>query len=158
MSRNTYSRRRFLQTSGTLTGGLLVSFFIPASAKRLGEKAAAAGTLFAPNAYLSITPDNNIRIMLAHVEMGQGVWTTLPMLMAEELDCDWNKIIVEHAPPGQPFVHTTYGIQITGGSSSTWSEFDRYRNAGATARALLITAAAQNSMYRSRPAKLKKDL
>jgi isoquinoline 1-oxidoreductase beta subunit len=143
MSKTTYSRRRFLQTSGTLTGGLLVSFFIPASAKRMGEKAAAADVLFAPNAYLSITPDNNIRIMLAHVEMGQGVWTTLPMLMAEELDCDWDKIIVEHAPPGQPFVHTTYGIQITGGSSSTWSEFDRYRNAGATARALLVTAAAQ---------------
>jgi isoquinoline 1-oxidoreductase subunit beta len=142
MSKTNYSRRRFLQTSGTLTGGLLVSFFIPASAKRLGEKAAAADVLFAPNAYLSITPDNNIRIMLAHVEMGQGVWTTLPMLMAEELDCDWDKIIVEHAPPGEPYKHTAYGIQITGGSTSTWSEFDRYRNAGATARALLLAAAA----------------
>jgi isoquinoline 1-oxidoreductase beta subunit len=143
MSRTHYSRRRFLQTSGTLTGGLLVSFFIPASAKRLGEKAAAADVLFAPNAYISITPDNNIRIMLAHVEMGQGVWTTLPMLIAEELDCDWDKITVEHAPPGEPYKHTAYGIQITGGSTSTWSEFDRYRNAGATARALLVQAAAQ---------------
>jgi isoquinoline 1-oxidoreductase beta subunit len=143
MSNTTYSRRRFLQTSGTLTGGLLVSFFIPASAKRLGEKAAGADVLFAPNAYLSITPDNSIKIMLAHVEMGQGVWTTLPMLIAEELDCDWDKITVEHAPPGEPYKHTTYGLQITGGSTSTWSEFDRYRNAGATARALLMQAAAQ---------------
>ncbi|MBO9204682.1 MULTISPECIES: xanthine dehydrogenase family protein molybdopterin-binding subunit [Niastella] len=143
MSSTTYSRRRFLQTGGTLTGGLLVSFFIPASAKRLGEKAASADVLFVPNAYLSITPDNNIKILLSHVEMGQGVWTTLPMLMAEELDCDWDKISVEHAPPGEPYKHTAYGIQITGGSTSTWSEFDRYRNAGATARALLVQAAAQ---------------
>ncbi|MFL5747463.1 MAG: molybdopterin cofactor-binding domain-containing protein [Niastella sp.] len=143
MSHSTYSRRRFLQTSGTLTGGLLVSFFIPASAKRLGEKAAAGDVLFAPNAYLNIMPDNSIKIMLSHVEMGQGVWTTLPMLIAEELDCDWDKITVEHAPPGEPYKHTSYGIQITGGSTSTWSEFDRYRNAGATARTLLVQAAAQ---------------
>jgi isoquinoline 1-oxidoreductase beta subunit len=143
MSSTSYSRRRFLQTSGTLTGGLLISFVIPASAKRFGQKAAAADVLFVPNAYLNITPDNTVRILLSHVEMGQGVWTTLPMLMAEELDCDWEKISVEHAPPGQPYKHTTYGIQITGGSSSTWSEFDRYRQAGATARALLIEAAAK---------------
>jgi isoquinoline 1-oxidoreductase beta subunit len=139
---NTLSRRSFLQTGGTLTGGLLISFFIPASAKKLGELAAGS-TLFAPNAFLNILPDNNIKIVLSHVEMGQGVWTTLPMLIAEELDCDWNKVIVEHAPPGQPFVHTVYGIQITGGSSSTWSEFERYRNAGATARALLLEAGAK---------------
>lgn len=143
MNETTYNRRQFLKTGGTLTGGLMLSFFVPASAKRLGEKAAAAGVMFAPNAFLNITPDNTIKILLAHVEMGQGVWTTLPMLMAEELDCDWEKVTVEHAPPGQPFVHTVYGIQITGGSTSTWSEFDRYRNAGATARAMLLEAAAK---------------
>lgn len=139
---NTLSRRRFLQTGGTITGGLLISFFIPAGAKKLGELPTGS-TMFAPNAFLNILPDNSIKIVLSHVEMGQGVWTTLPMLIAEELDCDWNKVTVEHAPPGQPFVHTVYGIQITGGSSSTWSEFERYRNAGATARALLIEAAAK---------------
>lgn len=143
MSETTYNRRQFLKTGSAITGGLMLSFFVPASAKRLGEKAAAAGTMFAPNAYLNITPDNTIKILLAHVEMGQGVWTTLPMLMAEELDCDWEKVTVEHAPPGQPFVHTVYGIQITGGSTSTWSEFDRYRNAGATAKAMLVEAAAK---------------
>jgi isoquinoline 1-oxidoreductase beta subunit len=142
MSNTLYSRRRFLQTGGAITGGLLISFFIPASAKKLGG-GPTGNTMFAPNAYLNILPDNNIKILLSHVEMGQGVWTTLPMLIAEELDCEWNKITVEHAPPGQPFMHTVYGIQITGGSSSTWSEFERYRNAGATARALLIQAAAQ---------------
>jgi len=142
MSNTTYTRRRFLQTSGTVTGGLLLSFFIPAGAKRLGDKA-AGNRAFAPNAYLNITPDNNVKIMLAHVEMGQGVWTTLPMLIAEELDCDWNKITVEHAPPGEPYKHPKYGLQITGGSTSTWSEFERYRQAGATAKAMLLEAAAK---------------
>ena len=142
MSDTLYSRRSFIKTGSTVTGGLLISFFIPAAAKKLGELP-TGNTMFAPNAYLNVLPDNNIKIVLSHVEMGQGVWTTLPMLIAEELDCDWNKVIVEHAPPGQPFVHTVYGLQITGGSSSTWSEFERYRNAGATARALLVQAAAQ---------------
>lgn len=142
MSESTYTRRRFLKTGSTVTGGLLLSFFIPASAKRLGEKAGGNST-FVPNAYLNITPDNNVRILLAHVEMGQGVWTTLPMLIAEELDCDWDKVIVEHAPPGEPYKHTAYGLQITGGSTSTWSEFDRYRQAGATAKAMLLEAAAK---------------
>lgn len=143
MSNSTaYSRRQFIKTSSTVSGGLLISFFIPASAKKLAGKIPTNST-FAPNAYLNIAPDNSIRIILAHVEMGQGVWTTLPMLIAEELDCDWNKVTVEHAPPGKPYVHTAFGIQITGGSSSTWSEFDRYRNAGATARAMLIAAAAK---------------
>ena len=142
MSENTYTRRRFLKTGGTVTGGLLLSFFVPASAKKLGEKATGNST-FVPNAYLNITPDNNVKIMLAHVEMGQGVWTTLPMLIAEELDCDWDKITVEHAPPGESYKHTAYGIQITGGSTSTWSEFERYRQAGATAKAMLMEAAAK---------------
>jgi isoquinoline 1-oxidoreductase beta subunit len=125
-----------------MTGGLLVSFVVPAGAKKLAEKL-DVDTVFAPNAYLRIGSDNSIKILLAHVEMGQGVWTTLPMLIAEELDCDWDKIQVEHAPPAQPYLHTVFGLQITGGSSSTWSEFDRYRTAGATARVQLVQAAAQ---------------
>jgi isoquinoline 1-oxidoreductase beta subunit len=138
----TFNRRQFLKTSATVGGGLLISFFIPASAKRFAGKL-PADSLFVPNAYLNIAPDNTIKIILAHSEMGQGVWTTLPMLIAEELDCDWDKISVEHAPPGKPYLHTVYGIQMTGGSTTTWSEFDRYRNAGATARALLVEAAAK---------------
>ena len=141
MSETTYSRRKFLQTGGTITGGLLLSFFVPASAKKFAPK--MAGAPFVPNAYLNIAPDNTIKVILAHVEMGQGIWTTLSMLIAEELDCDWDKVTVEHAPPGKPYVHAIYGIQITGGSTTTWSEFERYRNAGATARAMLIDAAAK---------------
>lgn len=142
MSTTTYSRRDFLKTGGMMGGGLFISFFIPAGAKHF-HTPGNIDALFAPNAYLNIGSDNSIKIILAHVEMGQGIWTTLPMLIAEELDCDWSKIKVEHAPPGQPYIHTVFGVQITGGSSSTWSEFERYRNAGATARALLIEAAAK---------------
>jgi isoquinoline 1-oxidoreductase beta subunit len=75
--------------------------------------------------------------------MGQSIWTTLPMLIAEELDADWSKIKVEHAKAAPEYIHTAYGIQITGGSSTTWSEFDRYRQAGALTRALLLAAAAE---------------
>jgi isoquinoline 1-oxidoreductase beta subunit len=75
--------------------------------------------------------------------MGQGIWTTLPMLIAEELDADWSRIRVEHAPAAPAYAHTAFGMQMTGGSSSTWSEFDRCRQAGAMARAVLVTAAAQ---------------
>src|SRR2546426_11309327 len=75
--------------------------------------------------------------------MGQGIWTALPMRIAEELDADWSKSRVEHGEAAPVYAHTAFGMQMTGGSTSTWSEFDRYRQAGATARALLVQAAAQ---------------
>ncbi len=134
------NRRDFIKTTSLLGGGLLISFSLPAGIKNLG---AAPATVFAPNAFLKIGTDDSIRVILSKVEMGQGVWTTLPMLIAEELDCDWSKIKVEHSPPSQAYAHTAYGVQITGGSTSTWSEFDRYRMAGATARAMLVEAAAK---------------
>src|SRR5687768_4945706 len=74
--------------------------------------------------------------------MGQGVWTTLPMLLAEELDADWSRIRVEHAPAAPAYAHAVFGMQMTGGSTSTWSEFERYRQAGAVARNMLLQAAA----------------
>jgi isoquinoline 1-oxidoreductase subunit beta len=83
-----------------------------------------------------------VTVLLAHSEMGQGIWTALPMLIAEELDADWSRIKVEHAPAGQAYAHTMFGMQMTGGSTSTWTEFDRYRQAGAAARAMLVQAAA----------------
>ena len=75
--------------------------------------------------------------------MGQGIWTTLAMLIAEELGCDWSKIRVEHALAAPVYAHTAFGMQMTGGSTSTWESFGQLRQAGATARALLIAAAAQ---------------
>ncbi|MBS1659892.1 MAG: xanthine dehydrogenase family protein molybdopterin-binding subunit [Bacteroidetes bacterium] len=142
------SRREFLKSMAILGSGLVIPFHI---VKGMGRGAAAAGvaaaagngpSFFAPNAFLTIMPDNTIQITLAHVEMGQGVWTTLPMLIAEELDCDWKDISVQHCPPDPAYNHTVMPLIITGGSTTTWSEFDRYRKAGATARVMLTEAGA----------------
>lgn len=139
------NRRNFIQSGALLGGGLLISFKIPAANKFAALSETAAETAFIPNAFLNIGTDNSITVYLAHVEMGQGIWTTLPMLLAEELDVDLDQMTVKHSGAGKEFNHTVYGVQITGGSSTTWSEFDRYRNAGATARVLLTQAAAKRS-------------
>lgn len=145
MDNSTVSRRSFMKTGTLLTGGLLISFTVLPAGGRRGAAITGATTPdgFSPNAFLNIKSDNSITITLTHVEMGQGIWTTLPMLLAEELDCDWIDIKVVHAPAAPAYNHAVYGIQITGGSSSTWSEFDRYRQAGATARILLTQVAAK---------------
>jgi isoquinoline 1-oxidoreductase subunit beta len=139
-----FSRRSFIKSTALVAGGLVVAFSIPQAKRFMGvANAAETLTLPPPNAFLRIGADDSITVMLAHSEMGQGIWTTLPMLIADELDADWSKIKVEHAPAAPAYVHTAYGIQITGGSSTTWSEFERYRQAGALTRALLLQAAAK---------------
>ncbi|QHF39070.1 twin-arginine translocation pathway signal protein [Pseudomonas sp. S34] len=141
---NALSRRGFLKGSAMLGGGLVVAFAMP-GAHRFAMGAENQGNVFAPNAFLRIGNDNSVTVLLGHSEMGQGIWTGLTMLIAEELDADWTKIRVEHAPASA----TDYGLpgfggmQITGGSTSTWMEFDRYRQAGAAARLMLIDAAAK---------------
>lgn len=136
------NRRDFIRTGVLATGGLLISFDVPVRASRLSSVAPPAARP-ALNAFLQIGEDNSIHIILSKVEMGQGMWTTLPMLIAEELDCDWSKIKVAHrrGGKGDDFSESIY-VQTTGGSDSTRSEFDRYRLAGATARTMLVSAAA----------------
>ncbi|SCW35605.1 MULTISPECIES: xanthine dehydrogenase family protein molybdopterin-binding subunit [unclassified Pseudomonas] len=133
------SRRGFLKSSAVLGSGLIVGFSVP-GAKRL--MAQTTDSEFAPNAFLRIAPDDSITILLAHSEMGQGVWTTLTMLIAEELDADWSRLKVEHAPAAAAYASPQRGVQATVGSSSIREEFERYRRAGAMARTLLIQAAA----------------
>lgn len=137
------SRRNFLKTGALASGGLLLSFTVPYTDRLSKLNGAVPFDSFKPNAFLSINPDNSVKVLLAHVEMGQGIWTTLPMLIADELDFDWEKVIVEHSPVDPAYNHTGYGIQITGGSTTTYTEFDRYRKAGATARKMLLQAAAK---------------
>ncbi|MBW8311589.1 MAG: molybdopterin-dependent oxidoreductase, partial [Rhizobium sp.] len=138
---NTVSRRNFLKAGALLGGGLVVAFVVPGG-RRLAFAQAPEGATLVPNAFLRIGSDDRVTVLLAHSEMGQGIWTTLPMLINEELDADWSKIGVEHAPAAPAYAHTAFGAQMTGGSTTTWSEFDRYRQAGATARTLLVQAAA----------------
>lgn len=136
------NRRNFIKTSTLLGGGLVISFILPAGIKRLAF-IEAPSIVFTPNAFLRIGTDGSVQIILSKVEMGQGIWTTLPMLIAEELDCDWSSIKVEHSPVGKEYTHTFIPTQGTFGSTSTVSEFDRYRQAGAVARTMLVEAAAK---------------
>ncbi|MFL5402627.1 MAG: molybdopterin cofactor-binding domain-containing protein [Gemmatimonadales bacterium] len=138
----TPSRREFLKTGALVTGGLVIAFTVP-GAKRFARAGRLPAGGLVPNAFLRVGSDDSVTVLLAHSEMGQGIWTSLPMLIAEELDADWSKIKVEHAPAAPAYAHTVFRMQMTGGSSSTWSEFDRYRQAGAIGRALLVAAAAQ---------------
>jgi isoquinoline 1-oxidoreductase beta subunit len=135
------SRRDFLRSGSLAAGGLLLSFSVRAVTTKPLAHAITQASL---NAFLKIGEDNSIYIILSKVEMGQGIWTTLPMLIAEELDCDWKKIKVMHRPSGRgdDFRESIF-VQSTGGSDSTKSEFDRCRLAGATAREMLIEAASR---------------
>jgi isoquinoline 1-oxidoreductase beta subunit len=138
------SRRRFLKAGAAAGAGLVVAFVIPGASRfAMAQTEAGAVAAFAPNAFLRVGSDDSVTVLVAHSEMGQGIWTGLAMLIAEDLDADWSKVKVEHAPAAPVYAHTAFGMQMTGGSTSTWSEFDRYRQAGATARALLVAAAAQ---------------
>lgn len=140
------SRRAFLKTSAAVGGGLVVGFFVPPALRRLAfaqEPPAAAPSLPAANAFLRIGKDESVTVLIAHSEMGQGIWTTLPMLVNEELDADWGRFRVEHAPAAPAYRHTVFPIQMTGGSTTTWSGLDRYRQVGAVTRTLLLAAAAQ---------------
>jgi len=136
--------RRELLVSGA---GLLIAFHVPRKgrAAQMDKKPSVE-----PNAFVRVAPDDSVTVVLAHSEMGQGIWTSLAMLIAEEMDCDWSKIRVEHAPAAPAYAHTAYGLQMTGGSTTTWSEFDRYRTVGAMAREMLVRAAADRWKVRSR--------
>src|SRR5439155_17624879 len=136
------TRREFIRMGALVTGGLVIAFAAPGGRRLVFAEPARGRAPFAPNAFLRVGSDDTVTVLLAHSEMGQGVWTTLPMLIAEELDADWSRMRVEHAPAAPVYAHTVFKMQMTGGSTSTWSEFDRYRQAGALARALLVQAAA----------------
>jgi len=141
---STLGRRSFLRASLATGAGLVIAFHVPRRALAAAPAPAAEKPLPEPNAFVRIAPDGSVTVLLAHSEMGQGIGTTLAMLVAEELDCDWSKVRVEHAPAAPAYAHTAFGMQMTGGSSSTWSEFDRYRTVGAMARDLLLRAAAEH--------------
>src|SRR3989440_7478637 len=124
------SRREFVAAGVAAGAGLVIGFYLPHKSEGTAEG-------FSPNAYLRITPDNKITIVVARSEMGQGVRTALPMILAEELEADWKQIEIEQAGAS-----TLYGDQTTGGSASVRTTWDPMRKAGASAREMLISAAA----------------
>ena len=134
------SRRDFLRTGLLAGGGLVLGLHLPSLAA--GRPQGPKGGPFALNAFVRVGADDSVTVVVNHSEMGQGPYTSVPMLVAEELDADWAKVRFEAAPVAAVYNHTVYGIQMTGGSTSTWTEWERVRKAGAAARAMLISAAA----------------
>ena len=137
-------RRDFLRASLAAGGGLLIALWWPASARAAAPGEADADTAdFAPNAFVRIAPDGRVTVIINKAELGQGVSTSLSMLVAEELDADWSQVGFEFAPVGDAYVHPGFGLQLTGGSRSVAGMSEPLRQAGAAARAMLVAAAAQ---------------
>lgn len=129
-------RREFLQSGAALS----IGFTLP-----LSGRAAATSTsnTFAPNAWLRLTPDNKITVICGSAEMGQGVLTAIPMLLAEELEADWKLVSVEQAPADAAYNNPMFGMQATGGSTTVRAHWTPVRQAGAAAREMLVAAAAK---------------
>ena len=139
-------RRGFLKTGAAGAAGLVVGFYLPGRLEALAASPAALPANVAPaalNAWMLISPDNTVKIIIDKSEMGQGILTALCMIAAEELDCDWKKIRTEFAPAAKEYFNPAFGMQGTGGSSSVRSSWDPMRKAGAAARDMLLQAAAK---------------
>ncbi|HTY20399.1 MAG TPA: molybdopterin cofactor-binding domain-containing protein, partial [Geobacteraceae bacterium] len=135
------NRRDFLKTGAALGGGLILGMHLPGLDSALA--AASEPALFAPNAFIRIGRDGSATFIINHTELGQGTSTALSMLIAEELECDWAKVRLEFAPVAPVYNNPAFGVQGTGGSTGTWTEFDRLRTMGASAREMLVAAAAK---------------
>jgi isoquinoline 1-oxidoreductase beta subunit len=136
-----HSRRRFLQHTAHLGGGLVLALALPGVPSGSRAAALSASQL---NAWLRIGSDDSITILVDRSEMGQGVYTALPTLIAEELEVDPSRVNVVAAPVGDPYVNVLNGGQVTGTSNSVPEAWDKLRKAGAQARSMLIAAAARS--------------
>ena len=136
------SRRDFIKASLSVSGGLTLGLYLGGMNRQCEANTQATAT-FLPNAFIRIGTDDSVTVIMGRSEMGQGVYTALPMLIAEELDADWSKVRVEAAPVDPAYDHPFFKMQMTGGSSSVSSSWEPLRKAGATARAMLVSAAAE---------------
>ncbi len=138
-------RRSFLKATLAAGGALLISTSLPfkSRAEERFDLAAEPAADFHPNAFIKIAPDGKVTVVVGQAEMGQGVLTSLPMIVADELEVDWKDVSFEHGPPGKEFINPALGGQITGGSASIRGLFDPLRKAAAATREMLVTAAAQ---------------
>jgi isoquinoline 1-oxidoreductase subunit beta len=137
------SRRSLL--AGGLAGGFLLAFHLPVrAANEPVQPPDVTEGKFAPNAFIRIDSAGKTTLVMPQVEMGQGVYTSIPMILAEELDADFSQVTLQHAPPNdQLYGNPTFGLQVTGNSNSIRAFWMPLRNAGASARAMLVQAAAQ---------------
>jgi isoquinoline 1-oxidoreductase beta subunit len=139
-SANSLSRRTLLRAGAAAGGGLLLSLSLPFA----GGAAEAANSEFVPNAFIRIGGDGQIVLTMPYVEMGQGTYTAIPMLIAEELEVDLKQVRLEHAPPNEKlYANPLLGVQATGNSNAIRGAWQPLRQAGATARTMLVSAAAK---------------
>jgi len=136
------SRRRFLEAGAAAAGGLLLSLRLPLANGDVAAAADAEG--FVPNAFIRIERDGRTVLTMPYVEMGQGTYTSIPMLIAEELEVGLDQVKLEHAPPDEKhYANPLLGVQATGNSNAIRGAWQPLRQAGATARTMLVAAAAQ---------------
>ena len=135
------NRRSFLRVSATAAGGMIVSLYLdlPLAAQEAGQP---KPKVYPPDAFVHIKPDGKIVIQVNRLEFGQGVQTSLPMILADEMDADWSQVVAELAPAADVYKDPLFGIQMVGGSGSIAHSFQQYRELGARTRAMLIAAAA----------------
>src|SRR5580692_7272772 len=132
-------RRSFLKTGAAGAAGLLVGFYFHGDIEAL----AAPGEPIVLNAWIHVGTDDLVTVLIDKSEMGQSILTGLAMIAADELNCDWKKVRTEFAPADKVYFNPRFGVQGTGGSSGTPTSWDPLRKASATARAMLLDAAAQ---------------
>ena len=132
------NRRAFIKTGAALGSGLVLGFHLPLA----GARQQASGVRN-PRGFIQIAPDDTIKLLLPSVEMGQGSNTSLPMIILEELQGDWQRLDVHHAPVADIYKNPWIHAQITVGSFSVRGWYDELRKVGAAAREMLIAAAAQ---------------
>ena len=134
------NRRSFLRASAAAAGGLLASLYVDLPA--LAQEGSPAPKVYPPDAFVRIGPDGRIVITVNRLEFGQGVHTSLPLILADEMDADWSQVQAELAPAADVYRDPLFGLQMTGGSASIPNSFQQYRELGARIRAMLIVAAA----------------
>ena len=138
------SRREFLFAGVATGGGLLLGWSLDARRRVVAAAAKAAPAAFVPNAFIRIGRDGRVTMIMGQVEMGQGAYTSMPMLLAEELEVGLDQVQLQHAPPDDKlYANPIFGFQATGGSTSVKGLYEPLRRAGAAARTMLVAAAAQ---------------
>src|SRR2546427_1640661 len=135
-------RRSFLSISAAAAGGLLVSLYLDLPATAQEGNQAPPPKVYPPDAFVHIRPDGKILITVNRLEFGQGVQTSLPMILSDEMDADWSQVVAELAPAADVYKDPLYGIQMVGGSGSIAHSFQQYRELGAKTRAMLLAVAA----------------
>ncbi len=136
------SRRSFLHVSAAAAGGLLVSLYIDLPASAHEGNQVPPPKVYPPDAFVHVRPDGRIVIQVNRLEFGQGVHTSLPMILADEMDADWSQVVAELAPAADVYKDPVFGFQLVGGSGSIAHSFQQYRELGAKTRAMLVATAA----------------